>query len=85
MVEHHHALGAALRFDQLDHFRVVDAADFVLVVEVTHFCRVADEAEAVAVEHEAIRFQTAVMHFHRTRIVAAALALVVARPARRYR
>ena len=77
MVEHHDALGAALGFDQLDHFRIVDPPDFILVVEIAHPGRMVDEAEAVAVELEAIDLEAAVVHFHLPRVERAATAPVV--------
>jgi hypothetical protein len=50
VVEYHDALRATLGFDQVDHFLIVDAADFVLVVEILHLGRMRDEAETVAVD-----------------------------------
>ncbi len=78
MVEHHDALGAALGFDQRFHFRVVDAANFGLVVEIGDLGVVPHETEAVAVQHEVFRMRTAVVNSDAARIGRAARARVAA-------
>ncbi len=77
MVEHDDALGPALGFDQLDHFRIVDPPDFILVVEIAHLGRVIDKTETVAIELEAIHLEPAVVHLHLARIVGSAAAAIV--------
>ena len=62
MVEHDHALGAAFRFDQRLHLRVVDASDFILVVEFLYFGVVVDEAKAMALKHKILRVRATIVN-----------------------
>ena len=78
VVEHHDALGAAFGFDQRFHFRIVDALDLGLVVEIGNLGVVPHETEAVAVQHEILGVRAAVVNSDAARIGRAAGARVAA-------
>ena len=73
VIEHHDAVGAALGFDQLDYFRVIDPLDLVDVHEVLHLCFVPRVVEAVHVEIELAEVRAGVVHHHLVRIGRAAV------------
>src|SRR5205814_2852156 len=76
VIEHDDALGAADFLYQRLTFRVVNAADLVLVVEIPYSALIADKTEALALEIEAGRQRPAIQNLYAMGLVAAALALV---------
>ena len=60
MIEHDDPVGAALGHNQPFHLRVVDPADFILVIKIGHPGRMMDKAKAVLLEREFPDFQSAV-------------------------
>ena len=72
VVEHHDAPGSALGLHQGFHLGVIGAADFGLVEEIAHPGVVAHEAEAVALEREAVRREPPVAQRHPVRVRLAA-------------
>src|SRR5262249_44314142 len=78
MIEPDDALGAALKLDQRLHLRVVDAADFILVVEFLHFGVVANETKAMALKHKILRVWPAIVNGDAARIRRAARASISA-------
>src|SRR5437762_2948571 len=78
VIKNDDAFGAALGFDQRLHLRIVDPADFILVVEVGDIGVVAQEAKSMALQREFLRMGTAVMNGYAARIGLAARARIAA-------
>ena len=78
MVEHDHPRRAAFGFDQGFHLRIVDPPYFSLVVEIGDLGVVADETEAVAVEHEIFRQRPAVVDDDAPRVGCSSAAYILA-------
>ena len=68
VIEYNHPRGTALGLHQRFHLRIVDVADFILVVEIRDVGVVTHKAKAVAFERKTVGIGPAIMQHDRARI-----------------